>query len=60
MEKELEQRNRSNAENVAESKDERRPYKAPRLTRYGSLTELTKAEAGMGTDGNIFPECTRT
>jgi hypothetical protein len=60
MEKELEQKKHSIVENKAESKNERRPYEAPRLTCYGSLTELTQSQPGTGTDGFFDPNCTRT
>jgi hypothetical protein len=60
MEKETEKRNEAHIENNTRAKAERKPYEAPRLSRYGSLTELVQANPGEGNDGFFDPACTRT
>jgi hypothetical protein len=60
MEKETEKRNETLVENNNRSKVERKPYEAPRLSRYGSLTELVRNNPGSGGDGFFDPNCTRT
>jgi len=40
--------------------DERAPYHAPTLQRYGGLAELVQRRPFRGADGSIFPDCTRT
>jgi hypothetical protein len=39
----------------------KKPYQAPELTEYGSISEIIKAQAGAGADGGLIAiDCTRS